>query len=148
MGMFVLTGLGWFGVRTNKGSSTQLVGSTGSGHHAYELFGSFFGPAFGIKLFAAVIPLVFIICAMIALKRFTMTKADHTMIRAAIAVRKKYGAVALTDEQIKRCEAISGQRYEDMWISSCEEGSTPVPLELDANGKYTVFEEVSASETV
>ena len=148
MGMFVLTGLGWFGVRTNKTNSTQLVGSTGSGHHAYELFGSFFGPAFGIKLFAAAIPLVFIICALIALKRFTMTKADHTMIRAAIAVRKKYGAVELTEEQIKRCEAISGQRYDNMWLSGREEGSTPEPLKLDEDGKYIIFSEVSKNETV
>ena len=142
MGMFVLTGLGWFGVRTNKTNSTQLIGTTGKGYHAYELFGSFFGPSFGIKLFAAVIPLVFIICAMFALKHFTMTKADHTMIRAAIAVRKKYGAVLLTEEQKKRCEAIAGRRWDNMWISGCEEGSVPVELKTDENGKYIIFSEV------
>lgn len=148
MGMFVLTGLGWFGVRTNKTNSIQLVGNTGKGHHAYELFGSFFGPEFGIKLFAAVIPLVFIICALAALRRFTMTKADHTMIRAAIAVKKKYGAVILTEEQKKRCEAISGQRFESMWISGCEDDAVPTELKLDENGRYIIFDEVNEDETV
>ncbi len=149
MGMIVLTGLGWFGVRTNEGTNgTQIIGETGSGHHAYELFGSFFDAAFGIKLFAAAIPLVFIVLALIALKNFKMTKEDHTMIRAAIAVKKKYGAVKLTEEQIKRCELIAGQKWQTMWLSQAEDGATPHAPEKDENGKYVIFSEEAEYETV
>ena len=140
IGMAVLTGLEWFGVRTvDSASSTQIVGSIGKGHHAYELFGSAFNSSFGIKFFAAFVPIVFIIFCLVSLNRFTMTKTDHQMIRAAIAVKKKYGAVSLSEEQIKKCEQIAGQRREDMWLFKNESNAEPHSLETDENGVYTVL---------
>ena len=141
IGMAVLTGLEWFGVRTvDSASSTQIVGSIGKGYHAYELFGSTFNSSFGIKFFAAFVPIMCIIFCLVSLNRFTMTKTDHQMIRAAIAVKKKYGAVSLSEEQIKKCEQIAGQRREDMWLFKNESNAEPHPLETDENGVYTVLE--------
>ncbi|MBR4727603.1 MAG: MFS transporter [Clostridia bacterium] len=147
MGMFVLTGLEWFGVSTSgRKNATQMAGAIPEGKHAYELFGSAFNSEFGIKLFSAAIPIVCIVFCLIALRKFTMTKADHTMIRAAIAVKKKYGAVLLTDEQIRTCEQIAGQKWANMWISQQAEGATPVPLETDETGAYLILKE--KTETV
>ena len=141
MGMFVLTGLEWFGVNTSSGSSTTIRGSVENGRHAYEIFGPFFNGDFGIKLFSAVVPLICIVGSLIALRRFTMTKKQHTMIRAAIATRKKYGGVILSDEDKSACEKIAGLKWENMWLSTVEEGSSPVSLENPENGKYDILEE-------
>lgn len=143
MGMFVLTGLEWFGVSTSAGrkNATQMVGAIPQGRHAYELFGSAFNSTFGIKLFSAVVPIVCIIFCLIALRRFKMTKADHTMIRAAIAVKKQHGAVQLTEAQIRTCEEIAGQKWADMWLSQVEEGATPMPLETDETGAYLILKQ-------
>lgn len=141
MGMFVLTGLEWFGVNTSNSSSTTIRGSVASGRHAYEIFGSFFGAEFGIKLFSAVIPIICIVVSLIALSRFTMTKSQHTMIRAAIATKKKYGAVELSEEDKAACEKIAGRKWADMWIGSCDEGVKAQLLEEPVDGKYEILEE-------
>ena len=141
MGMFVLTGLEWFGVNTSSGSSTTLRGSVEGGRHAYEIFGSFFGADFGIKLFSAGVPLLCICGALLALRHFTMTKAQHTMIRAAIATKKKYGAVLLSDEDKAACERIAGRHWGDMWLGQADEGAQAVMLEAPVDGKYAILEE-------
>ena len=141
MGMFVLTGLEWFGVNTSTGSSTTLRGAVESGKHAYDLFGPFFGAAFGIKFFSAGVPLLCILGSLLALKNFTMTKQQHTMIRAAVATRKRYGGVLLTEKDKNACEQIAGQKWENMWLSTCEEGATPMQLGEPTDGKYKILEE-------
>ena len=60
-----------------------------------------------------------------------MTKDDHTMIRAAIATKKKYGSVTLTDEQKQRCELVSGQKFENTWLADDEYSITS---DFDAEG--------------
>ena len=59
------------------------------------------------------------------------------MIRAAIAAKRKYGSVTLTDEQIKICEEIAGQKYENTWLGQGNDEEHP--LELDENGEYLVL---------
>ena len=141
MGMFVLTGLEWFGVNTAGNASTTLRAGVEGGKHAYEILGPFFNDSFGIKLFSAVIPLLCIIGSLVALKRFTMTKEQHTMIRAAIATKKKYGAVILSETDKAVCENIAGRKWEEMWIGKSE-GDTAAPLlETPEGGKYAILEE-------
>jgi len=141
MGMFVLTGLEWFGVNTANSSSTTIRGSIAGGKHAYDIFGPFFDGTFGIKFFSAIVPLLCIVGSLLALRHFTMTKEQHTMIRAAIATKRKYGAVILNDKDKKACEAIAGQKWEDMWLSTVEEGGEAHMLEEPENGKYAILEE-------
>ncbi len=72
---------------------------------------------FGVRFTFAILPMIFVVLSMISIYRYTMTKQDHEMIRAAIQEKKEKGYVTLTREQIKRCEKISGQKFEDMWLS-------------------------------
>ncbi len=145
MGMFVLTGLEWFGVNTASSSATTMRGSVEGGRHAYEIFGPFFGAHFGIKFFSAIVPLLCIIGSLIALRHFTMTKSQHTMIRAAIATKKKYGAVILCDEDKAACEKIAGRKWSEMWLGEQPEGVTPHMLEQPQDGKYAILEEEKAA---
>lgn len=92
----------------------------------------------GVRICVAIIPIAAGIISLILLKKFKMTKDDHTMIRAAIAVKHKYGSVSLTPEQIKRCETISGQRFEKTWLGSGNADSTHT-LEMNENGEYTIL---------
>ena len=140
MGMIVLSGLGWFGVQT--GDQTAAA----SRKTAASLLGPFFNQAFGIKFFAAVVPIACVALCLLALKNFSMTKRDHTMIRAAIAVKRKYGAVSLTDEQIAVCEKIAGQTWDSMWLSRRDRETEAPPLETDENGEYTVLKETAEKE--
>ncbi len=96
---------------------------------------------FGIRLCVSILPMI---CAFIAwrmLGRFKMTKDDHTMIRAAIATKKKYGSVQLTDYEKERCELISGYKLEDTWLGKAKrsEECSPQPLLRDAQGNYLIL---------
>lgn len=97
----------------------------------------------GVRICVAVIPIVAAVISLILLKRFRMTKDDHTMIRAAIATKHRYGNVTLTDEQKHRCEIISGQKFENTWLGqpSGTEG-TPHCLDTDENGNYLILLEL------
>ncbi|MBR5262464.1 MAG: MFS transporter [Clostridia bacterium] len=98
----------------------------------------------GVRICVAVIPIVAAIISLILLKRFAMTKDDHTMIRAAIATKHKYGSVTLTDEQRKRCELISGQKLENTWLGLPDENDEPHYLDTDENGEYIILIEQKA----
>lgn len=93
----------------------------------------------GVRICVAVIPIIAAIVSLILLKRFAMTKEDHTMIRAAIATKRKYGSVTLTDEQKKRCEIISGQRLENTWLGLSDNNDEPHFLDTDENGEYIIL---------
>ena len=94
----------------------------------------------GVRICVAVIPIVAAIIALILLKNFKMTKDDHTMIRAAVATKKKYGSVTLTDEEKKRCELISGQRLENTWLG--QNNDEERFLERNENGEYLILLEM------
>ena len=94
----------------------------------------------GVRICVAVIPIIASIIALVLLKKFKMTKEDHTMIRAAIATKHKYGSVTLTSEQIKRCEMISGQKLDKTWLGQ-DTNDEFHPLEINEEGKYTILVE-------
>jgi oligogalacturonide transporter len=98
----------------------------------------------GVRICVAVIPIVAAIISLVLLKRFRMTKDDHTMIRAAIATKHKYGSVTLTDEQKKLCEMISGQKFEKTWLGQSEGNSEEHFLDTDENGNYLILLEQKA----
>ena len=102
----------------------------------------------GVRICVAVIPIIAALISLILLKRFRMTKDDHTMIRAAIATKKKYGSVTLTDEQKKRCELVSGQKLENTWLGQISDGDDTIPhyLDTDANGNYLILLELKAEK--
>ncbi len=106
-----------------------------------ELFAQSDSAIWGVRICVAVIPIVASIISLLLLKKFKMTKEDHTMIRAAVATKHKYGIVTLTDEQKKRFEMISGQKLEKTWLGQAISEEIH-PLETDENGNYTIFDEV------
>ncbi len=112
--------------------------------------GNFFsqsdGAILGVRICVAVIPIVAAIISLYLLKKFQMTGDDHTMIRAAIAVKHKYGSVTLTDEQIERCELISGQKYENTWLGQGNNSAEPHPLLQNQDGKYLILLEKEAEK--
>lgn len=105
--------------------------------------GSFFAQSdsavLGVRICVAVIPIVAALVALFLLKKFRMTKDDHTMIRAAIATKHKYGNVTLTQEQKERCELISGQKFENTWLGQNVNDGEDHILETDENGQYLIL---------
>ncbi len=100
----------------------------------------------GVRICVAVIPIVAALISLILLKRFRMTKDDHTMIRAAIATKHKYGSVTLTDEEKKRCELISGQKFENTWLGQFAQNTGEHYLDRDENGKYIILEQMKEAK--
>lgn len=100
----------------------------------------------GVRICVAVIPIIAAVVALILLKKFQMTKDDHTMIRAAIAVKHKYGSVTLSDEEIARCELITGQKLENTWLGKGNDVLTEHRLEKNAKGEYTILIEEEANK--
>lgn len=109
-----------------------------------ELFVQSNGALWGVRLCVAIIPIIAAIIALVLLKRFKMTKDDHNMIRAAIATKHKYGTVTLTPEQIKRCEIISGQRFDKMWLGQGNDRNDIHGLETDENGNFAILKKEEA----
>lgn len=117
---------------------------TGDTVAAYEAqTGSFFtqsdSAVLGVRICVAVIPIVASLISLFLLKNFRMTKDDHTMIRAAIATKHKYGSVTLTTEQKERCELISGQKFENTWLGQGEADGEEHYLEQNEEGQYLIL---------
>ena len=120
--------LGGFGLDT-KSEATEFVEQSDSA-------------IFGIRLCVAIIPMICALISYILLRNFKMTKDDHTMIRAAIATKHKYGSVTLTPEEKQRCEALSGQKLENTWLGKSEYNEVyyePHPLDKNENGEYIIL---------
>ncbi len=104
------------------------------------LFAQTDSAVWGVRICVAVIPIVAAVIALVLLKHFKMTKDDHTMIRAAVATKKKYGSVTLTEEEKKRCELISGQKLENTWLG--QNNTEEHFLEKNEKGEYLILLEM------
>ena len=100
----------------------------------------------GLKVCVAVLPMVSALIAWLMLKRFKMTKDDHTMIRAAIATKREYGSVTLTDYEKERCELLTGYKLENTWLGKDNDEAEGNVLQKDENGEYVILKKVKATE--
>lgn len=100
----------------------------------------------GLKVCVAVLPMVSALIAWLMLKRFKMTKDDHTMIRAAIATKREYGSVTLTDYEKERCELLTGYKLENTWLGKDNDEAQGNVLQKDENGEYVILKKVKATE--
>ncbi|MBO5462924.1 MAG: MFS transporter [Clostridia bacterium] len=98
----------------------------------------------GIRLCISVLPMLSALVAWLMLKRFKMTKDDHTMIRAAIATKHKYGSVTLTKEEKERCELLTGYKFEKTWLGKDNDETEGHTLDKDEEGKYIILVEREA----
>ncbi len=110
-----------------------------------QLFAQSASAVTGVRICVAVIPIVAALISLILLKRFRMTKDDHTMIRAAIATKHKYGNVTLAPEEKRICELISGQKFENTWLGQNNVGEAH-SLETNENGEYLILLELKAEK--
>ena len=117
--------LGGFGLDT-KSEATEFVLQSDSA-------------IFGIRLCVAIIPMVCAFISYLLLRKFEMTKDDHTMIRAAIATKHKYGSVTLTAEEKQRCEVLSGQKLENTWLGKDNDESQGHTLDKNEDGQYIIL---------
>lgn len=100
------------------------------------------GALLGIRICVAVLPMISAIVAYFLLKRFKMTKDDHTMIRAAIATKHKYGTVTLTDYERERCELLAGYKLEEIWIGKDNNETKIHTLDTNEKGEYLILLEL------
>ena len=97
----------------------------------------------GIRVCVSLLPMVSALIAWFMLKRFKMTKDDHTMIRAAIATKHKYGSVTLTEYERERCELLSGYKLEKTWLGQSINDECHT-LDKNENGEYIILIEKDA----
>ena len=93
----------------------------------------------GIRICVSILPMISAVVAYLLLKRFKMTKDDHTMIRAAIATKHKYGTVTLTDYEKERCELLTGYKLEDTWLGRDNIEAEVHSLETNEKGEYIIL---------
>lgn len=117
--------LGGFGLDTNS-EATEFIEQPASA-------------IVGIRLCVALIPMISALISYVLLRKFEMTKDDHTMIRAAVATKHKYGSVTLTAEERKRCEILSGQKLESTWLGKDNDESQGHTLQKNENGEYIIL---------
>lgn len=94
----------------------------------------------GLRICVSILPMVSALISWFLLKRFKMTKDDHTMIRAAIATKRKYGSVTLTEYERERCELLSGYSLCDTWLGK-DNNEEIHTLDLNEEGKYIILVE-------
>lgn len=104
-----------------------------------EIFAQSGNAILGVRICVAVIPIISAIISLYLLKKFKMTGDDHTMIRAAVATKHKYGTVTLSNEEIKRCELISGQKFENTWLGQNNNLLEEHRLDKNEEGKYLIL---------
>ncbi len=95
----------------------------------------------GLRICVSLLPMVSALISWFLLKRFKMTKDDHTMIRAAIATKRKYGSVTLTEYERERCELLSGYRLCDTWLGKDNNEAEEHGLYMNEEGKYIILVE-------
>ena len=117
--------LGGFGLDTNS-EATEFVEQPDSA-------------IFGIRLCVAVIPMICALVSYILLRNFKMTKDDHTMIRAAIATKHKYGSVTLSPYEKERCEILAGHKLENTWLGRNNDETQGHTLVRNENGEYIIL---------
>ncbi len=117
--------LGGFGLDT-KNEATEFIEQPDSA-------------IFGIRLCVALIPIICAVISYFLLRKFDMTKDDHTMIRAAVATKHKYGSVTLTPEEKERCEVLSGQKLENTWLGKDNDETQGHTLDKNENGDYIIL---------
>ena len=110
-----------------------------------QLFAQSASAVTGVRICVAVIPITAALISLVLLKRFRMTKDDHTMIRAAIATKHKYGSVTLSSEEKRICELISGQKFENTWLGQNNSGEAHT-LQTNENGEYLILLELKAEK--
>ena len=98
----------------------------------------------GIRLCISVLPMLSALVAWLLLKKFKMTKDDHTMIRAAVATKHKYGSVTLTKEEKERCELLTGYKFEKTWLGKDNDETKGHTLDKNENGEYVILIEKEA----
>ncbi len=124
MTFMVGTVLDWFGLVTgNKGVYIEQTETA----------------LWGIRFCVSILPIISAVVAWFMLKRFKMTKDDHTMIRAAIATKHKYGSVTLTDYEKERCELLSGYKLCNTWLGKDNDESQGHTLAQNEDGKYIIL---------
>lgn len=96
----------------------------------------------GVRICIAIIPMAFALISLLLLGRYNMNKKEHTIVRAAIATKHKYGSVSLTDEQIKIMEAVSGQKYDTTWLGRDNDPNEYHPVEENADGEFDILIEI------
>lgn len=96
----------------------------------------------GIRFCVSILPMISAVVAYLLLKRFKMTKDDHTMIRAAIATKHKYGTVTLTEYERERCELLSGYKLENTWLGKDNNETEIHTLDKNENGDYLILLEL------
>lgn len=96
----------------------------------------------GVRLCIAIIPIAFALISLFLLSRYNMNKDEHTIVRAAIATKHKYGTVSLTEDQIKIMEDVSGQKFENTWLGRDNDPNDYHPVEQNENGEYDVLVEI------
>ncbi len=129
MTFMVGTVLDWFGLVTgNKGVYIEQTETA----------------LWGIRFCVSILPIISAVVAWFMLKRFKMTKDDHTMIRAAIATKHKYGSVTLTDYEKERCELLSGYKLCNTWLGKDNDESQGHTLAQNEDGKYIILIEKEA----
>ncbi len=94
---------------------------------------------FGVRLCVAIIPIAFTLISLFLLHKFQMNKSEHSLIRAAVATKHKYGSVALTEEQVKIVEKISGQKYANTWLGKDNDSDEAHTVEPNENGEYQIL---------
>lgn len=112
--------------------------------HAGQLFQQSDKAILGVRICISFVPIIFTLISLLLLQRFKMNKSEHTVIRAAIATKHKYGTVSLTDEEIKLMESVSGQKYEDTWLGSGNNSTEEHALEKNEDGEYAILLEIEA----
>ncbi len=92
----------------------------------------------GVRICITFVPIIFTLISLFLLHRFQMTKKEHTLIRAAVATKHKYGNVTLSEEEINIMEKISGQKFENTWLGRDNEGEAH-PLEKNEDGEFVLL---------
>jgi len=70
----------------------------------------------GVRTIFSIIPIILCVFVFFLALRYSLTKKNHINLAQAVAYKRETGQPTSNSELIKSCEAVTGYKFEDMWV--------------------------------
>ena len=72
---------------------------------------------FGVSLCFTLIPICFLLLALLAILRYDLTREKHALVKEKIRQKRETGVAAVSDDEKRILEKLAGVPFERMWIA-------------------------------
>lgn len=76
----------------------------------------------GVRVMNSLVPILLTVIVLVLALRYTLTKKNHANLRKAMEHKRQTGTPTADPALIQSCEAVTGYKFENMWVGKPKEG--------------------------